>query len=111
LLKLKRLISILWLEFCRLLGFKSTDSKSAVSLLPVDLIRTFAIVLVILLHASIEQVPAIVTGVNSDVVVQWWSVNIYDSLARPCVPLFVMLSGALLLQPSKVDESLRVLFM
>lgn len=75
-----------------------------------DLIRTFAIVLVILLHASIEQVPAVVTGVNSDVVVQWWSVNIYDSLARPCVPLFVMLSGALLLQPSKVDEPLRVFF-
>ncbi len=75
-----------------------------------DLIRTLAIVLVILLHASIEKVPAIVTGLNSDVAVQWWSVNIYDSLARPCVPLFVMLSGALLLQPSKVDEPLRVFF-
>jgi surface polysaccharide O-acyltransferase-like enzyme len=76
----------------------------------VDLIRTFAIVLVILLHASIEPVPAIVTGYDSNVVVQWWSVNIYDSLARPCVPLFVMLSGALLLQPSKVDEPLKVFF-
>ena len=73
-----------------------------------DLIRTIAIVLVILLHASIEPVPAIVTGYDSNVVVQWWSVNIYDSLARPCVPLFVMLSGALLLQPSKVDEPLKV---
>jgi len=76
----------------------------------VDLIRTIAIVLVILLHASIEPVPAIVTGYDSNVVVQWWSVNIYDSLARPCVPLFVMLSGALLLQPSKVDEPLKVFF-
>lgn len=75
-----------------------------------DLIRTIAIVLVILLHASIEPVPAIVTGYDSNVVVQWWSVNIYDSLARPCVPLFVMLSGALLLQPSKVDEPLKVFF-
>ena len=74
-----------------------------------DLIRTFAIVLVILLHASIEQVPAIV-GVTSNVAVQWWSVNIYDSLSRPGVPLFVMLSGALLLQPSKVNEPLRVFF-
>ena len=74
-----------------------------------DLIRTIAIVLVILLHASIEQYP-IVDEVTSDVFVRWWSVNIYDSIARPCVPLFVMLSGALLLQPSKVEEPLSVFF-
>lgn len=66
--------------------------------------------LVVLLHASIEPIPAIVTPDSSAVLVQWWSVNIYDSFARPCVPLFVMLSGALLLQPSKTDEPLRVFF-
>ncbi|MGD6933079.1 MAG: acyltransferase [Candidatus Bathyarchaeia archaeon] len=74
------------------------------------MIRTFAIVLVVLLHASIEPIPAIVTPDSSAVLVQWWSVNLYDSFARPCVPLFVMLSGALLLQPSKADEPLRVFF-
>ncbi|XHH08045.1 MAG: acyltransferase [Candidatus Bathyarchaeia archaeon] len=78
--------------------------------LPIDLIRTFAIVLVVLLHASIEPIPAIVEPDSSAVLFQWWSVNLYDSFARPCVPLFVMLSGALLLQPSKVDEPLRVFF-
>jgi len=31
----------------------------------------------------------------------WHFANIIDSLARPCVPLFVMISGALLLSPSK----------
>jgi surface polysaccharide O-acyltransferase-like enzyme len=67
-------------------------------------------VLVILLHASIEPIPATVIPGSSNVLTQWWSVNIYDSLARPCVPLFVMLSGALLLQPSKVDEPLKVFF-
>jgi surface polysaccharide O-acyltransferase-like enzyme len=67
-------------------------------------------VLVILLHASIEPIPATVVPGSSDVLVQWWSVNIYDSLARPCVPLFVMLSGALLLSPSKIDEPLKVFF-
>jgi surface polysaccharide O-acyltransferase-like enzyme len=67
-------------------------------------------VLVILLHASIEPIPATVTPDSTNVLTQWWSVNIYDSLARPCVPLFVMLSGALLLQPSKVDEPLKVFF-
>jgi surface polysaccharide O-acyltransferase-like enzyme len=40
----------------------------------------------------------------------WWASNVYDSLARVCVPLFVMLSGALLLQPSKADEPLKVFF-
>ncbi len=66
--------------------------------------------LVVLLHASIEPIPAIVTPDSSAVLVQWWSVNLYDSFARPCVPLFVMLSGALLLSPSKVDEPLGVFF-
>jgi surface polysaccharide O-acyltransferase-like enzyme len=67
-------------------------------------------VLVVLLHASIEPIPAIVTPNSSAVLIQWWSVNLYDSFARPCVPLFVMLSGALLLQPSKVDEPLKTFF-
>ncbi len=66
--------------------------------------------LVILLHASIEPIPATVIPGSSTVLTQWWSVNIYDSLARPCVPLFVMLSGALLLQPAKVDEPLKTFF-
>ena len=79
------------------------------SSIPVDLIRTFAIVLVILLHAAIEPFP-IDSVVNQAVVLRWWSVNIYDSLSRVCVPLFVMLSGALLLQPSKVEEPLKVFF-
>src|SRR5665647_3151477 len=34
----------------------------------------------------------------------------YDSIARSAVPLFVMLTGALLLQPNKVDEPLGVFF-
>lgn len=43
-------------------------------------------------------------------VVRWWASNVYNSLAGPCVPLFIMLAGALLLQPSKVDEPLKVFF-
>ncbi len=38
----------------------------------------------------------------------WWSSTIYNSVALPCVPLFVMLAGALLLQPSKVSEPIRI---
>jgi surface polysaccharide O-acyltransferase-like enzyme len=77
--------------------------------LPVDLIRTFAIVLVIMLHAAIEPIQ-IVDLMSPEGVTQWWTTNIYNSLAGPAVPLFVMLSGALLLQPAKLGESLSVFF-
>jgi surface polysaccharide O-acyltransferase-like enzyme len=77
--------------------------------LPVDLIRTVSIILVILLHAAIEPTPNL--NIMSPQGVQlWWTSNIYDSIARSSVPLFVMLTGALLLQPNKVDEPLRVFF-
>ncbi len=77
--------------------------------LPVDLIRTVAIVLVILLHAAIEPVH-LIDEMSPSGVSLWWTVNIYSSLARPCVPLFVMLTGALLLQPSKATEPLKEFF-
>ncbi len=77
--------------------------------LPVDLIRAVAVVLVILLHAAIEPTPN--TDIMSAQGMQlWWTSNIYNSISRTAVPLFVMLTGALLLQPNKVDEPLRVFF-
>jgi surface polysaccharide O-acyltransferase-like enzyme len=77
--------------------------------LPVDLIRTVAIVLVILLHASTEPYTKIELMSPQGVQI-WWASNIYDSIARVCIPLFVMLAGALLLQPSKSDEPIRVFY-
>ncbi len=71
--------------------------------IPVDLIRTLAIGLVVLLHASNEALQA-----SSVPVSYWWTALVYKSLALSCVPLFVMLSGALLLQPAKLDEPIRV---
>lgn len=85
------------------------DPNNRGSSLPVDLIRTIAIILVILLHAAIEPVPAS-NIVDQAVVLRWWTVNIYNSLAFICVPLFVLLSGALLLQPSKANEPLKTFF-
>jgi fucose 4-O-acetylase-like acetyltransferase len=58
-----------------------------------DLIRVVALTAVILLH--IAAVP--VTHFKDLPIEKWWWANAYDSLARPCIPLFVMLSGALLL--------------
>ena len=79
--------------------------KPALSL-HVDLIRSVGLFLVILLHVSIQYVT-----VPSELQVNaWWAYDFYNSIARPCVPLFVMLSGYLMLQPSKVNEPLKVFF-
>ena len=72
-----------------------------------DLIRTIAIVGVILLHAANEGIAPQV--MNQTEIYRWWAVNIYQTLGRTGVPLFVMLTGALLLQPSKT-EPLSVFF-
>jgi len=74
---------------------------------PVDLIRTVAIIAVIVLHTTTD-------GTSFDpqeplAVWRWWFVDVYQSMSRVGVPLFAMLSGALLLQPYKT-ESLSVFF-
>lgn len=69
--------------------------------IPVDLIRTVAIIAVIVLHATQDA-----TSFDPQApfeVYRWWIVNVYQSISRVGVPLFVMLSGALLLQPSKIE--------
>ena len=68
-----------------------------------DLIRTLAIILVIMLHASNLTLQA-----SSIPIGYWWIAVVYKSLALSCVPLFVMLSGALLLQPAKLNEPISV---
>jgi len=78
----------------------------------VDLIRTIAIVGVILLHASGSWVITSqqMNQMNPLETISWSVVDIYQSLARIGVPLFIMLTGALLLQPAKENESLSVFF-
>jgi surface polysaccharide O-acyltransferase-like enzyme len=68
--------------------------------LPVDLIRFVAIILVVLCHAAIEPYTSLSVPWETYVA----TATIYNAISRSCVPLFFMLSGALLLQPSKVHE-------
>ena len=83
---------------------KKNDTPIAI---PVDLIRTVGILLVVMLHVSNEYYTAIYpTQLESTV--YWWTSTTYKFLTLSCVPLFVMLSGALLLQPSKLNEPIRV---
>ena len=63
-----------------------------------DTARVLAIVAVVVLHVSASGVTLAPLGSAA-----WWAANFYDSAARWCVPMFVMVSGALLLDPRK-DE-------
>ena len=83
---------------------KSLDSSSK-SYIPDNLVRTVAITLVILIHASNETLQA-----SSVPAAYWWTAVVYKSLALPCVPLFVMLSGAMLLKTTKLEEPIILFF-
>lgn len=69
-----------------------------------DYIRVFATFFVILLHSA----APLLYRYNELPRVNWWIGNAYDSVVRICVPLFLMLSGYLLLE--KKDESLKLFF-
>lgn len=63
--------------------------------------------MVLMYHASTEPYTAQLLD-STQYFVLWWSQTIYQSFVILGVPLFVMLSGALLLQPSKVNEPIKV---
>lgn len=63
-----------------------------------DLVRVVAIVAVVGIHAL---APVIGTGTAERGSVTWWSTNVVNASLRWCVPVFVMVSGALLLDPAK----------
>ena len=63
--------------------------------------------MVIMFHALNEPY----TGLSMNPIqftVFWWSTSVYLALVIMGVPLFIMLSGSLLLVPSKVNEPIRV---
>lgn len=64
-----------------------------------DNARVAAIFAVVWLHVAAAVVTK--SGVGSP---YWWIGNGYDALVRWCVPVFVMISGALLLDPSRRES-------
>lgn len=68
----------------------------------IDYLRAFAIIGVVLLHVASPYLY-----LYGDVSMAAWQVgNIFDSLVRWCVPIFFMISGALLLRSNK-EPSLK----
>lgn len=87
----------------RLLGNTVDDIMSQQSDrdLPLDLLRVVAAFAVVWLHAA-SRVVAINPNVYD---ANWWIGNFFDAISRWCVPVFVMISGALLLsKPMPLGE-------
>ncbi|THU05226.1 hypothetical protein E9531_01335 [Lampropedia puyangensis] len=70
----------------------------------IDNARLVAAVAVVVLHISASPVVFAPIGSNS-----WWAGNTYDSATRWCVPVFVMLSGYLLLPTAVTSDTLGFL--
>ena len=62
-----------------------------------DAMRACAIIMVVVLHMS----ATVVVQVGRIATTDWWMANVIDAAARPAVPLFVMTSGLLLLEPTR----------
>ncbi len=75
----------------------------------VDFVRVVAILLVVLVHAAAYPYY-LPENITPEVVNNWLTVDAYGALGFMGVPLFVMLSGALLLDAVKTDEPMRVFY-
>lgn len=62
----------------------------------IDILRILATFAVVLLHSA-----AIPVSDNNPNTINWQFGNFYDSIARWCVPMFVMISGVFFLQNEK----------
>ncbi|MEZ4526983.1 MAG: acyltransferase family protein [Desulfobacterales bacterium] len=61
--------------------------------------RIIAAFAAVFLHTAAALVKGSYIGTE-----YWWTGNFYDSFVRWCVPVFVMISGALLLDPGKKED-------
>lgn len=79
------------------------NNTSTSRLLYADVIRSTAILMVILLHTSALYFY------QETASLQWHFANIINSFTRPAVPLFLMLSGAMLLSSQRNETPLEFL--
>jgi surface polysaccharide O-acyltransferase-like enzyme len=92
---------------CLKITLQPPNPAGKISHIDVDLIRTIAIIGVLLLHAANDLT---IQQLNDLEILRWCTVDVYQSLGRVGVPLFIMLSGALLLAPKKETENMRDFF-
>lgn len=81
------------------------SERNATHLHWVDTLRVAAAFGVVVVHVA----SSIRSGEPARTTLNWWVANVAESSVRWCVPMFVMISGALLLGPSK-EESMSTFF-
>lgn len=89
----------------RILNVESVKASTSRRVVWADLCRVVATFGVVIIHSCAAAFYQFTTLPMTD----WLSVNFMDSLVRPSVPLFIMLSGALLLK-RKEDVTLPDVF-
>lgn len=78
---------------------------------PVNLIRSVAIVMVILVHSTFFPYRFTGTEITGLDIANWFSVDAYAAVGYLLgLPIFVLLSGALLLDTAKTEEPMRVFY-
>ena len=88
----------------RIAEFHHTHDAVRERLSRLDTARWLAAAAVVLLHSAAQTLADGAASYGSDA---WIAANVYDSAARWCVPVFVMISGALLLDPGKPQGGLK----
>ena len=77
-------------------GVSTMSSQKENRIVWLDFLRVLACIAVIILHITEDRINNYAVGTN-----KWLFLSIYDSLSRFAVPVFVMISGALLLDRSR----------
>lgn len=76
---------------------RSITTATPVETVWLDVARIAAIIAVVVLHAvAVVVTRRYYSGIGT---ATWWTANVVDSSVRWCVPVFIMISGALLLTP------------
>ena len=88
------------------MSFIMASSNSGLDrVLYADAIRVFSIIAVIAIHVS----SPVVSSIGLIKSFSWWTGNIINSFCRPSIPLFVMISGLLLLDANR-NETIASFF-
>jgi len=83
-------------DYIRLAGVKTEPTLGYVNAL-----RVFSVFAVILIHVSSPVLEKLKDVYSLD----WWLANLFNVSCRWAVPVFVLISGSLLLDPAKVEST------
>lgn len=79
----------------------TAGASQSIHLAYADRVRVYSSIAIVLLHVS----ALVVVSYRSISLCDWWAGNLLDSATRWGVPVFIMLSGLLLLDPLKVESA------